>query len=587
MRYFDLMNYRPPSLLLPISLTCYVLAIAWLAYNYLNGRIDNNLFFNSDALYLPSLFRNIFLEGKQFSDWMLAPSSVLFPDGIFFSLAYILSKDATIQILVFAIIQSIVFFLCATALLSTFLRRIDAATYSALISSNAIFMGIYGTDPHGLSFISVFHFGSLLSYILLTLAFVEFNTAKSGPRKYKYGVFAFSISALSVFSDHLIILHFIAPTLIIGILYYLNKSKNKAVLYFSAILIGSTVLALALETTLLKNLGRLDYEVGFGSITNKSAILASWVANKPSLTQASLLLLPVSLIVSFAFLKASREITGRLAAKQELLAYSVLASTLTALLVTGLSNRDFTIRYLLPFIFLPPLFLFALISTKYSRYLSIAILLSSFLAFLKTPEVETNPEKSYHAVVDCIDRLTAKHNSPRGMAEYWDAIPINVFSKTGLNVVPVQADTAPTKWMYNTQDYIGKFSFAILSNDTSDMRHTIFRTSVIKRLAKKPLEYQCGNKTVLIFDNETLSLPQISALSNIQHSTLESFIKNPRALLIISQEEYNKGNFDNAMRLLSEAIALLKRSGASDDTILQYESAIEFNSPKDQPRTTP
>jgi hypothetical protein len=95
--------------------------------------MDSGLFFNSDSLFLPSIFKNIFSEGKHFSDWMLPPQPLLFPDALLYALAYILNKHVTTQILIFAILQSFLFFFLSSALLNFFLRRLDAIAYSALI----------------------------------------------------------------------------------------------------------------------------------------------------------------------------------------------------------------------------------------------------------------------------------------------------------------------------------------------------------------------------------------------------------------------------------------------------------------------
>jgi len=51
-------------------------------------------------------------------------------------------------------------------------------------------------------------------------------------------------------------------------------------------------------------------------------------------------------------------------------------------------------------------------------------------------------------------------------------------------------------------------------------------------------------------------------------------VENPRALLIMAREESGKGDPQASLRLLSEAIALLKRSGARDETVKYYESAM-------------
>jgi hypothetical protein len=125
---------------------------------------------------------------------------------------------------------------------------------------------------------------------------------------------------------------------------------------------------------------------------------------------------------------------------------------------------------------------------------------------------------------------------------------------------------------------LANFHLQYIDNSASGF-YRISRKAIDKQLSKKPFEYQCFGKTVLIFNNETISLPRQSDVSNILNSALESFVENPRSLLIMAQEEAEKGNREAATRLLSEAIALLKRSGAREETVKYYESVKEKYQP--------
>ena len=204
------MKTKLSSLFISISCSFYVLILCWFAYAYQNGAIDPGLFFNSDALFFPSLFKNIFLEGKHFADWVLPPSAYLFPDAILYAIAYVLNKNVFSQILIFAILQSVLFFYLISVLLSIFIRRSDAISFSALISSNIILLGLYSADPYGFSFIDVFHFGSLLSFIILTVLLLKYLSATSTEGKYYVGVMTVFVATFSVLSDRIILVQFIA-----------------------------------------------------------------------------------------------------------------------------------------------------------------------------------------------------------------------------------------------------------------------------------------------------------------------------------------------------------------------------------------
>jgi hypothetical protein len=554
-----------------------VLILCWFAYVYQNGTVDRGLFFNSDALFFPSLFKNIFLEGKNFADWVLPPSAYLFPDAILYAIAYLLNKNVFSQILIFAVLQSILFFYLTNVLLRFFIRSSYAITFSALISSNIILMGLYSADPYGYSFIGVFHFGSLLSFLMLAVLLLKYLSATSTKEKYSAGATTILLATLSVLSDRIILVQFVAPILVIGIYAYYTDTKSRQILKFAMFLIIGYPIAILIGKFFLPEMARLDSGIGFGSVSSKLTMLAIWVINKPWLTQFSITLIPVSLIVASLYLHKNRKDIDQLTAQKRLVALLILISAALMLIVTGLSDRDFTPRYLLPYIFLAPVFLFILSNVKYFRVLVLIIFCSTYAAKLANPVKENTSiqfYKSYPEFVRCVDDLAQKYGISRGIAQYWDAIPLHVFSSAGLNVVPVIDDGSPMRFEYNTSEFSGEFSFAVIDNSATGL-YKISRTAIEQRLSKKPIEYQCFDKTVLIFNNEKISLPRQSALSGIRSSTLESFVKNPRALLIMAQEESAKGNHEAVARLITEAISLLRQSGARDITIEYYESIME------------
>jgi hypothetical protein len=562
------MKTSRPALIISISCTFYVLILCLFAYAYIHGAIDRGTFYNSDALYFPSLFKNIFLENKHFSDWILPPSSYLFPDALLYAVAYIISNQVFFQILVFALLQSVLFFVLVSALLSFFVRFSDSVFYSALISSNVILLGLYSGDPYGLSFISAFHFGSLLSFLILSVLLLKFLTANSTKSKNWAVAFSILVAIGSAISDGLILIQFIAPILLIS-LFFLKGSKNKEILKFGLLLVISFMLAFVLGKVFLPEMGRIDF--GFGSISSQSMMFANWVIVRPALVQLAIITWPIALSCALLFLHKNRNDIDHCVMQKRLFAFLMLVSTVLALLAVGLSNRDFTPRYLLPYLFLSPVFLFIFLSVKKSRLLVFILFSSSLLALFADLEKDKTQVPPYPEFVRCVDALAQKYKVSRGIAQYWDAIPLYVFSKAGLKVVPVLDDGSPMRWIYNTSEFAGNFSFAVIDNNATGI-YKVSKTAIEKRLSKRPFEYQCYDKTVLIFNDETITLPRQSVVSVIRNSALESFVKNPRALLIMAQEESAKGNPEAAARLSSEAIALLKQSGAGGEIVRYYKS---------------
>ena len=574
------MRIKHSSIFASISCSFYVLTLCWFAYSFQNGAIERGLFFNADVLFFPSLFKNIILDGKHFSDWVFPPQSYLFPDVLLHAIAFLLSKNVFTQILVFAILQSILFFCLISTLLSSFIHRSNAISYSALIASNIILLGLYFPDPYGISFIEVTHFGSLLSFLILLILLIKFLSAASVKEKYSVGTLTVILAICSAISDRLILIQFVAPISLIGIYFSFARSKDKEILKFGILLIISYPLALLIGKLFLPEMGGLESGIGYGSVLNKLLMFVDWAFDKPWIIQLSIFIFPITLFTALLFLLRHRNNSDQRIVHKCLIATLILISPALMLIVTGLSDREFTSRYLLPYFLLAPVFLFILLSATPSRILVFFLCLSSCLAIAANygkREASPQPYTSYPEFIHCIDALAQKHGVTRGIAQYWDAIPIYVFSNAGLNVVPVLDDGSPMRVEYNASEFSGEFSFAVIDNNAIGL-YKISRTAIERRLSKKPFEYQCNNKTVLIFDKETITLPMQSALSDLRRSALESFVKNPRALLIMAQEESAKGNHEASERLLSEAISLLRQSGASEDTVKYYESVSEKHS---------
>lgn len=567
------MKINSSAVFVSITSIFYISALSLFAYSYLSGFIYSVEFFNADALYLPGLFKSIFLEGKNFSDWILPPSSYLFPDALLYSIAYVLTKQTFNQILIFSILQSLVLFALIWALLNIFIRRSSSISYAALLCTSIILLGLYSPDPYGLSFISAFHFGSLLSFLVLLVLLLKVLFVTSTKKKHYLLAITFCIATLSALSDRLIIIQLFAPTLLVGLYYYIH-SKNKDVLKFGLVLVLSYPLAHLIGKLFLPEMGNIESGFGFGSMLNKLFMISNWASNLPWPIQLSVSLFPLALFVSILFLYQNRINSDQKIEQKRLLAYLFLTSATLMLLISGLSNRDFTSRYLLPYLFLSPVFLLILLPKNKSKLLVIILCSFSCLALLTNADKVKIQTPLHPEFIQCVDALAKKHNVSRGMAQYWDAIPLTIFNSANLTVVPVIDDTSPMKWIFNKSEFAGKFSFAVIDNNATGP-NKISIAAIEKQLSKKPFEYQCANKTILIFNMESISLPTHTALSNLRSSALESFIKNPRALLIMAQEEIKRGNYEESSRILSEAISLLKQSGASDETIRYYETATE------------
>ena len=82
------------------------LSLANIFSSYISGSPIQSHLFNSDALYLPTLFSDIFQNNGRIKDWLLTPAPYFFPDYPAFMLAYLIGSTPYSQIILFALIQT-------------------------------------------------------------------------------------------------------------------------------------------------------------------------------------------------------------------------------------------------------------------------------------------------------------------------------------------------------------------------------------------------------------------------------------------------------------------------------------------------
>jgi hypothetical protein len=555
-----------------IAVSCYLLTLLLFSWRYHLGEVDNELFYNADALYLPSLFKNILIDGFSYADWTFAPSFYIFPDAIIYFPAFFLSDDISSQIFFYAIFQSILFFLLTIFNLSLFVDRKIAWICSALLCSNIILMGMFSSEPYGISFISSFHFGSVLSFEILIILLLKCSTQKSSVAKiYFYGLILF-IGFASVLSDRIILFQFYLPILLIGIYYSISKINNE-VLKIGILLLLGYLIAIILVKLFLPQSADLSSGIGFSSINSRLTALLLYAINLPLLIQISLLIAGTSFIYIVIYCYKHFLYSDIHHFKKNLLCLLFIVSAIFMFTATCLSDRSFSSRYFLPYLVLSPLFFFILASRKhfmvgiivYSSLVSIGLL--SILHGHSRPNQSALDVRNF---ATCVNQLTQKHSASRGIAQYWNAVPLYVFGNPRATVVSVINDLSPMMFIYNHKEISGKFSFAVIDNDEDGM-YKISRKEIDKRLKNSPFEYQCSGKTILIFDRESISLPKLSTLASLRKVVLGSFIKNPRSLLIMAQIEFEKGNDEIAAQFFDEAISLLRENGAKEDIIMQYQ----------------
>ena len=130
--------------------------------------------------------------------------------------------------------------------------------------------------------------------------------------------------------------------------------------------------------------------------------------------------------------------------------------------------------------------------------------------------------------VTCVEDYISKHNVTYGATQYWDAVPLNVFNNSKLVVAPLKDDLSPMKWIVNKSVFNQMISFAVVDNNATGI-YKISKLRILEALEKQPYFYECKDKTLIVFNNEFLTISKTDS-KKLRNVALESFIQNPRSL---------------------------------------------------------
>lgn len=445
-----------------------------------------NVFFNSDTLYLPSIYYDIFRDGGAIKDWELNPAPNFFPDMPLYFILMAILKDFILASVVFAILQYLFVFGLMGAIFRL-LFPVHSNTYYLLINTLLTFFlleTLFFTKDFYYTFIilsNAYHMGSFvlaLSCFYLTLKYTF---------KPKIGqlILLFLLQFLGVLSDKLFIITFIAPLIATTLL--LSKSlKIKLTLVYASISILALISGLFTFYWLIESKTLSICTPPLVKETN--TILLSWHTFIELMTHfavhfgfkqiiLSLFLVTSVLNLVFCFQQRSKPLSPF-----KFYQFFVLFFTMIVLFAPILSGNFLTgdqIRYnLYPFC-LFPLHIAVLLAhwqnanpiKSYTKYavalIGPLILLVGFIQF--KPKSLNSFMHYYPPTVRLIDSIAHTQKLGYGIADYWNAKKITMFSKEGLLVYHVDGAVALYPHVANINWYYKPDTFNfILMNGISD-----------------------------------------------------------------------------------------------------------------------
>ncbi len=453
-----------------LSLFFIVLFYASLPDSYLDQ------LFNTDSLYLPSLYKDFFIEHGKVTSWSFNSSPNFVPDMLLYFPMNWMIGNFRLTAIVFSLFQQMLLMFLVYSLLRRFFGK-DANVYSGLIVLLSIIflLSFLLGNEYYLSFLYVsntFHVGTfVMALICLKLSFVYVEKKKTGIL-----VLMLFLQLIAFLSDRLFLILFTAPAFFTFILFW--KNRQSLILAISQLLVGLT------GFIIFNNLSEW-FHIKVGSPHRINQISYFFEALQVLIQHFTAILSRFDIVSLIWILAIISFITGGIivlrnyrkilfGAQPDLPLVYLLFSTFffPMVIIAPLLNGNYTgfdtVRYIIfafyVAIFNIPLILWfyrSQINPKVVRITGIILftVLFGFGIFL-TSKINLVKQIShianyYPPYVEMVDKVVAEENLKFGLANYWDAKFITMFSKSGVKIYSALDDLNAYYHVSNQDWYYG------------------------------------------------------------------------------------------------------------------------------------
>ena len=512
----DVHRYFALPLALCIAWVAFGLAVVVAYWGLAVGRVSLDLIYHADALYLPALYRDL-ASGQDLSSWSLPPAPYYFPDMlVFFGLNRLLG-DFHLAILAYGPTQVLLFIFGLISLCRLIDSRNLHTERFVLLAGAVFYLYFYAARFHilALTLVSAHHFGVIVVGTgCLAILTSTFGHQHSDGKVGLPVLIALLLSALTVASDMLYVVHFLVPAMLsVCLLLALRE-----ITYRRALVYASLCLSLPIGRVLNRLLTGSDTAAAlptfsFQNLQTGLLQLIAWV--KSSWLPHPLVLLAGSsfvLTIGFVLTVIVRARTRCAKAPQRMFVLSFLVFQLSACVLSVLYLGKVTLRYLLPLIIMPTFFgwplLFAaackplriLNNNVGSKIMAFVILLicGGILARIGISPQIGQLVDYYPEVVRCMDDQTRQRHLQNGLSNYWQAKYISMLSHNGLHVVQLDADLRPFYWVNNRHWYEQPFEFIVIDPRQPDGSR-LDRAKIIDRFGWPDDSFRCGSSEILIY----------------------------------------------------------------------------------------
>jgi hypothetical protein len=428
--------------------------------------------YNTDLLYIPTLFKDITEWGGRLLEWRLPPSPYFFPDMLlYFPIALTVSNFHS-ALLIYGLLQ-VILFTAGWSLLGKYFfeSKEKLLVYiSFVLVTIAIFLLLVPRVAAILwpQFTISIHFGVMLvlPYVLsFTLQILKNDSFSI------YPYLGLSVTLIFITLSDIIAIPQLTIPILVALLFLLllrKVSLRKALSLFACIVISLMAAYLlrqlliqypalhANATPLVERMGNSLTELG------KTAIRYWRSSNRLTLILlfTAILVHLSACLAAIYFASAQRNFNYKFVFFSAFILASIVLSIIAGV-GTGLFLDLGGMRYLYPATFLIvysllPYFFLVLDELRISQLfvlLTSTIVIGSSLSLFSDIHRFGKYADHYPELVSCIDAATSQRDVQVGVGEYWDAKYVSILSKNEVMILQARPDFSPDIWINNPQWY--------------------------------------------------------------------------------------------------------------------------------------
>ena len=453
---------------------------------------------NTDALNIPTVVDNVMSHQGSLSHWYLSPAPYLFPDALIHVVIHPFTANTYVRLALFAAAQIAVLFLVIWKLAVRTLRN-HPIIIAVAITGNLAWMSVLRGGPFDQLMTAGFHYGAFL----ISIAVVTLALGTTSPYRSWCGIAV--LCFFTSLSDNIFVIQTTIPlalTLVLVAIFDRNHRTHR--------LITAGVTAFSSFAGTLSYGFFITHDTRYPITFNGDKfrvnahgirdVLVEFLRHHEPVGAALILSCLLAVLYLIRLAKRVRRTTP--IAILSLFVFASIASTCVGLLLA--TTNEMTIRYFIP-VFSWPIIICGLVIFNTDIFGGkIPVIVASVTALMLSLNTSTlvdthGIDRTYYpADIACIDRALPSADVVHGIANYWDAKFIQVFSKRNLTVAQYWDVLAPMKWI-TTQDYYrDTYDFAIISTNASQP-FTLSQELIVKKYGKPMSSTTCGTRIVLVF----------------------------------------------------------------------------------------